>query len=36
MKNQGSNLLGESFSNTDNVRVPIQFRRESQPEHLKS
>ena len=28
--NQGSNFLGGSFSNRDNVRAPIQFRRESQ------
>ena len=28
--NQGSNILGGSFSNRDNVRAPIQFRRESQ------
>ena len=34
--NQGSNFLGGSFSNRDNVRAPIQFRRESQPQHLKS
>ena len=27
--NQGSNFLGGSFSNRDNVRVPIQFRRDS-------
>ena len=33
--NQGSNSLGGSFSNRDNVRAPIQFRRESQPQHLK-
>ena len=33
--NQRSNFLGGSFSNTDNVRPPIQFRRESQPKHLK-
>ena len=33
--NQGSNFLGGSFSNRDNVRSPIQFRRESQPQHLK-
>ena len=26
--NQGSNVLGGSLSNRDNVRVPIQFRRE--------
>ena len=31
--NQGSNFLGCNFSNWDNVRVPIQFRRESQPQH---
>ena len=29
--NQGSNFLGGSFSNRDNVRAPIQFRREHQP-----
>ena len=29
-RNQGSNFLGDSFSNRDNVRGPIQFRRESQ------
>ena len=34
--NQGSNFLGGSFSNRDSVRVPIQFRRESQPHHLKT
>ena len=33
--NQGCNFLGGSFSNRDNVRAPIQFRRESQPQHLK-
>ena len=33
--NQGSNFLGGSFSNTDNIRVPIQFRRESQLQHLE-
>ena len=33
--NQDSNFLGGSFSNRDNVRVPIQFIRESQPQHLK-
>ena len=33
--NQGSNFLGGSFSNRDNVRAPIQFRRKSQPQHLK-
>ena len=34
--NQGSSFLGGSFSNRDNVRAPIQFRRESQPQHLKN
>ena len=33
--NPGSNFLGGSFSNMDNVRVPIQFRTESQVQHLK-
>ena len=33
--NQGSNFPGSSFSNRDNIRVPIQFRRECQPQHLK-
>ena len=33
--NQGSNFVGSSFSNKDNVRAPIQFWRESQPQHLK-
>ena len=32
--NQGSSFLGGSFSNRDNVRAPIQLRRESQPQHL--
>ena len=27
---EGSKFLGGSFSNRDNVRAPIQFRRESQ------
>ena len=31
--NQGSNH--DSFSNRDNVRAPIQFRRERQLQHLK-
>ena len=34
-RNQGYNFLGGSFGNRDNVRAPIQFRRESQPQHLK-
>ena len=33
--NQGSNFLGGSFSNRDNVRAPFQFNRESQSQHLK-
>ena len=33
--NQGSNFFGSSFSNRENVRAPIQFRRERQPKHLK-
>ena len=33
--NQGSNFFGDSFSNRDNIRAAIQFRRESQPQHLK-
>ena len=34
--NQSSNFLGDSFSNRDNVRAQVQFRRESQPQHLKT
>ena len=33
--NQCSNFLGGSFSNRVNVRAPIQFRWENQPQHLK-
>ena len=33
--NQGSNFLEGSFSNRDSLRVPIQFIRENQPQHLK-
>ena len=33
--NQASNFLGGSFSIRENVRAPIQFRRESQPRTLK-
>ena len=33
--NQGSNFVGGSFSNRDNVRAPIQFRIETQPQYLK-
>ena len=28
--NQGANFLGGSFSNRDNIRATIQFRREKQ------
>ena len=33
--NKGSNFLGCSFSSRDKLRVPMQFRRESQAKHLK-
>ena len=33
--NQGSKFLGGTFGKRDNIRAPIQFRRESQPQHLK-
>ena len=33
--NQGFNFIGDSFSNRDNVRAPIQFLRGRQPQHLK-
>ena len=33
--NQGFNFLGDSFRNRGNVRAPVQFRRERQPQHLK-
>ena len=33
--NQGFNFLGGSFSNRNTVSALIQFRRESQPQHLK-
>ena len=33
--NQGSNFLGGSFSNRDNVRATIQFGRECQTQHLQ-
>ena len=32
--NQGSNFLGDGFSNRGNVRAPIQYRRERQPQHF--
>ena len=31
--NQASSVLGVSLNNKDNVRAPIQFRRESQPQN---
>ena len=34
--NQGSNFLGGNFGSKDNVRAPIQFRRESPPNNLKN
>ena len=33
--NKGSNFLGGSFSNRDNERDPIQFRKEKQPQDLE-
>ena len=33
--NSGSNFLGGSFSNRDDVRNPIEFRREGHPQHLQ-
>ena len=33
--NLGSNLLEGSFSNRNNVRAPVHFRREGQFQHLK-
>ena len=33
--NQGSSFYGGTFSNKDNVRTPILFIRESQPQYLK-
>ena len=33
--NQSSNFLGDSFSNRENVTPPLQFRRESQSQHLE-
>ena len=33
--NQDSNFLGGSFTSRDNVKAQIQFRGESQPQHLK-
>ena len=33
--NQSFSFLGRSFSNRENVRAPIQFGRESQPQHIK-
>ena len=34
--NQGANFLGLSLSNRDNIRTPIQIRREIQPKLLKT
>ena len=34
--NQRSNFLGHIFINRNNVRVPVQLRRESQPQHIKT
>ena len=33
--NQDPNFPGRSFSNGDNVGIPIPFRRDRQSEHLK-
>ena len=33
--NKGSNFLGSSFSNRDNERDPIQFRKEKQLQDLE-
>ena len=33
--NQGSNILGGSFSNRDNVKAKTEFRRERQPSIIK-
>ena len=33
--NLGSNFLGSRFSNGNNVRAQVQFRRERQSQHLK-
>ena len=35
LKRKKLHLLEGTFNNRDNVRVSIQFRRESQPQHLK-
>ena len=34
--NQSSNILRGNFKNSQNVRVPIQFRKEKQSQHLKT
>ena len=34
--NQRSSFLGRIFINRNNVRVPVQLRRESQPQHIKT
>ena len=33
--NQGYYFIGDSFGYRNNVRAPIQFKRERQPQHLK-
>ena len=33
--NQSFNFLGANFSNRDNIRAPIQFRREILPQYLQ-
>ena len=33
--NKGFNFLGGSFNNRDKVKAPIQFKRASQPQHVK-
>ena len=33
--NQGPDFLGGSFSNRDNLRAPIQFLWDNQPQHLE-
>ena len=34
--NQRTNFLGRNFINRNNVRVPVQLRREIQPQHIKT
>ena len=35
-KNQGSNFLGDSFSNRDDIRAPIQLRGVRQSQYIKT